>query len=75
MRQLLDLLGPSKKGISAPYMSSMMFNAHVHMVSSLSMTKMFYCSMHVAIQWEVLSMPTDGCSVYMPINSKFWGAK
>ena len=39
---------------------------------------MFYCSMHMPIGWEGLSMPTDGCSVHMPIiifNSKLRGAK
>ena len=39
---------------------------------------MFYCSMHMPIGWEGLSMPTDVCSVHMSImfvNSKLWGAK
>ena len=39
---------------------------------------MFYCSMHMPIGWEGLSMPTDGCSVCMPIiiiNSKLRGAE
>ena len=39
---------------------------------------MFYCSMHMPIGWESLSMPTGQCSVHMPImfvNSKFWSAK
>ena len=39
---------------------------------------MFYCSMHMPIGWDGLSMPVDGCSVHIPImfvNSKFWGAK
>ena len=34
--------------------------------------------MHVPIGWEGLSMPTDGCSVHMPIviiNSKVRGAE
>ena len=38
---------------------------------------MFYCFMHMPIGWEGLSMPTDGCSVHMPItivNSKLRGA-
>ena len=26
-----------------------------------------YCSMHMAIGWNGLSMPTEGCSVWMPI--------
>ena len=39
------------------------------------MPKMFHCSVCMPIGWEGLSMPTDGCSVHMPINSKFWGAK
>ena len=32
-----------------------------------------YCSMHMPIGWNGLSMPTDECSVHMPIiitNSK-----
>ena len=36
----------------------------------------FYCSMPIG--WEELIMPTDVCSVCMPViivNSKFWGAK
>ena len=28
---------------------------------------MFYCSIHMPIGWEALCMPTDGCSVCMPI--------
>ena len=39
---------------------------------------MFYCPVHMTIEWEDLSMPTDGCSMCMPImfiNSKFWCAK
>ena len=39
---------------------------------------MFCCSMHMPIGWKGLSMPTDGCSVCMPIiivNYKFSGAK
>ena len=39
---------------------------------------MFYCFMHMPIGWVGLSMPTDGCSVCMPIiivNSKLRGAK
>ena len=39
---------------------------------------MFYCSMHMPMGWEGLSMPTDGCSVCIPIiiiNSKLRGAK
>ena len=37
-----------------------------------------YCSMCMPIGWEGLSMPTDGCSVCMPIviiNSKLRGAE
>ena len=26
-----------------------------------------YCSMHMPIGWNGLSMPTEGCSVHMPI--------
>ena len=29
---------------------------------------MFCCPMHMPIGWEGLSMPTDECSVCMPIN-------
>ena len=39
---------------------------------------MFYCSMHMPIGWEGLSMSTDGCAVHMPIiiiNSKLWDAE
>ena len=39
---------------------------------------MFCCSMHMPVGWEGLSMPTDGCSVCMPIiiiNSKLMGAE
>ena len=39
---------------------------------------MFYCSMHIPIGFEGLNMPTDGCSVYIPIitvNSKLRGFK
>ena len=35
---------------------------------------MFYCSMYMPIGWEGLSMPTDGCSMHMPIfiiNSEY----
>ena len=32
----------------------------------LSMSSMFYGSMHMPIFWEELSMPTDRCSVNMP---------
>ena len=42
------------------------------------MPKMFNCSMHMPIGLEGLSMPTDGCTVCMPImfvNSKLWGVK
>ena len=35
---------------------------------------MFYYSMPIPIGWKGQSMPTDGCSVCMPINSKFLGA-
>ena len=37
-----------------------------------------YCSMHLPIGWEGLSIPTNGCSVHMPIaiiNSKLRGAE
>ena len=38
---------------------------------------MFSCSIAMPIGWEGLSMPTDGCSVHMPIiiNSKLRGAE
>ena len=39
---------------------------------------MVYCSMHMPIGWDGLGMPTEGCSVHMPItiiNSKFRGAE
>ena len=39
---------------------------------------MFYCSVHMPMGWEGLCIPTDGCSVHMPIiiiNSKFRSAK
>ena len=39
---------------------------------------MFYCSVCMPTGWEGLSMPTDGCSVCMPIittNSKLRGAE
>ena len=44
----------------------------------MSMPKVFYCSVHMPMGWEGLSIPTDGCSLYMPImfvNSKFLRAK
>ena len=42
------------------------------------MARMFYCSMHMPIGWEYLSMATDRFSVCMAIiiiNSKLRGAK
>ena len=39
---------------------------------------MFYCSVHMPIEWESLSMPNDRCSVCMPIiiiNPKLRGAE
>ena len=37
------------------------------MVSCLSMPSIPYCSMCMPIGWNGLSMPTEGCSVCMPI--------
>ena len=51
-----------KKLITVPYMGSVMFYAHAD-GCSLSMPRMFYCSMHMPIGWEGLCMATDGCSV------------
>ena len=31
------------------------------------MPNMPYCAMHMPIYWNGLSMPTEGCSVHMPI--------
>ena len=42
------------------------------------MAKILYCSTHMPIGWEGLNMPTDGCSVHIPIiiiNSKLRGAE
>ena len=42
------------------------------------MARMFCCSVHMFIGWEGLSMPTDWCSVHMPIiiiNFKLRGAE
>ena len=42
------------------------------------MHMVFYCSMHMLIGWEGVSIPTDGCTVCIPIiiiNSKLRGAK
>ena len=35
---------------------------------SLSMPMVFYFSIHMPIGWEGLSMPTDGCSLCVPIS-------
>ena len=56
-------------------MGSMMFYAHTQMVVFSEHAQDFSCSVHMPIGWEGLSMSTDECSVYMPINSRFWGAK
>ena len=48
------------------------------MLRCLSMLGVPYCSMCMPIDWEGLSMPTDGCSVFMPIiitNSKLRNAE
>ena len=37
------------------------------MLKFLSMPSMPYSSMHMPIGWNGLSMPTEGCSVYMLI--------
>ena len=42
------------------------------------MPRMFHCSVHMSIALEGLSMPTDGCSVCIPIiiiNSMHGGAE
>ena len=55
----------------------MMFYVHAQMVVFSEHAKDIYCSMHMPIGWEGLSMPNDGCSVCMPIiiYSKLRGAK
>ena len=39
----------------------------MRMLRSLSMPNMPYSSMNMPIGWNALSMPTEGCSVPMPI--------
>ena len=58
-------------------MGSMMFYVYLDGYV-LNMPRMFYCSVHMPIGWEGLSMPTDGCSLCVPIitvNSKLRCAK
>ena len=37
------------------------------MLRCLNIPSMPYCSLHMPIGWNGLSMPTEGCSVHMPI--------
>ena len=67
--------GLREKGISVPYMGSMMFYMHAQMVmfSEHAQDVLLFCG-HV-YWFEGLIMPTDGCSVWMPIifvKSKFY---
>ena len=50
----------------------------MHMLRSLSMPILSYSSMCMPIDWNGLSMPTEGCSACMPIfiiNFKVRGVK
>ena len=37
------------------------------MLKCLNMPSIPYCSMHMTIGWNGLRMPTEGCSMHMPI--------
>ena len=67
------LSGLRKKWITVPYIGSMMFMHMLRWWCSLNMPRMFLlCYVH-AYWVGGLSMPSDGCSVHMPItiiNSK-----
>ena len=38
------------------------------MLRSLQMSSMPYCSMHMPIGWNGLTMPTEGCFVACPLS-------
>ena len=63
--QLLDFIRSEGKGNLLHYL--LVLRCSVCMLRSPSMSNMPYCSMHMPIGWNGLSMPTEGCSVHMPI--------
>ena len=75
-RQLLDFIRSEEKGELLHLI--LILRCSMCMLRCLSMPSMFCCSMHMPIGWELLNMPTDGCSVCMPIiiiNSKLKGVE
>ena len=63
--QVLDLMRSDEKGDLLHYFLVLLCS--MHMLRSLSMPNMPYCSVCMVIDWNELSMPTEGCSVHMPI--------
>ena len=63
--QLLDFIRSEGKGNLLHYL--LVLRCSIHMLRSLSMPHMPYCSMHMPIGWNGLSMPTERCSVCIPI--------
>ena len=61
----MDFIKSEGKGDLLYYL--LVLRCSMHMLRSLSMPNMPYCSMHMPIGWNGLSIPTEGCSVWMPI--------
>ena len=64
-RQVLDFIRSGEKGDLLHLI--LVVRCSMHMLRCLSMPSMPSCSMHMPIGWNGLSMPTEGCSVHMPI--------
>ena len=74
--QLLDFIRSEGKCDLLPYL--LVLRCSMCMLRFLSMPSMAYSSVCITISWNGLSMPTEGCSVCMPIvitNFKVKGVK
>ena len=63
--QLVDFIRSEENDDLLHYL--LVLRCSIHMLRSLNMPNMPYCSMDMPIGWNGLSMPTSGWSVCMPI--------
>ena len=74
--QLLDFIRSEGKDDLLCYLLALRYS--MPMIKCLNMPNMPFCSICMPIGWNGLSMPTEGCSVHMPIviiNYKVRGVK